>query len=394
MANNEEMYTSIYSGQEIDAAVGFGYNPDNLPIENSPRGVKSGGVYTAIKTAKETLERQIVNRNLLDNPYFKIDQRKGYIVPPNTEMFGIDGTSGTWTTDNYYKVVNFYTYNNIEYAQISANGGDYACVRNQAVRGYCESGYTADRYLLQIESDTKGKMVITDDYVEISKTGGSANIVLKQRLSSETVKQMRGHSAIFSFVTDDGIKTLLWENISPTDWSIYSPTLALDNGWYVSMGIYAGECFARYWTGQTANSLKIYNAQKLELGSVSTLEAEIASGDYDEDADLLACMRYFQRLNFGKVGISLSGKSIGISHARVSTLPFVPFRADPSISYSAAADFICSYDGNFTTINAINNFSVKDFISLQFETNGTVADNQDVCIWNHTATHIDLSADI
>lgn len=48
-------YKSQYTGAQIDAAVGFGYNPDNAPTENSKKGVKSGGVWSAIQNAIQSI---------------------------------------------------------------------------------------------------------------------------------------------------------------------------------------------------------------------------------------------------------------------------------------------------------------------------------------------------
>lgn len=59
-----EKYSSIYSGQQIDTAVGKALNPDTTPTANSSALVTSGGVKSAI-----------INQNLLDNPGFSINQR-------------------------------------------------------------------------------------------------------------------------------------------------------------------------------------------------------------------------------------------------------------------------------------------------------------------------------
>ena len=43
-------YKSQYTGAQIDEAVGFGYNPDSAPTENSEKGVKSGGIWSSIQS--------------------------------------------------------------------------------------------------------------------------------------------------------------------------------------------------------------------------------------------------------------------------------------------------------------------------------------------------------
>lgn len=48
-------YNMTHTGQQLDAAVEFGMSPDSTPTQNSNKGVKSGGVYTALAGKQNTL---------------------------------------------------------------------------------------------------------------------------------------------------------------------------------------------------------------------------------------------------------------------------------------------------------------------------------------------------
>ena len=64
-------YNSSYTGSQIDTAVGRSLNPDSTPTADSNSLVSSGGVTSAVSAVQNTVSR----RNLLDNPWFTVNQR-------------------------------------------------------------------------------------------------------------------------------------------------------------------------------------------------------------------------------------------------------------------------------------------------------------------------------
>lgn len=64
-------YQSEYSGAQVEEAIGKALNPDATPTEGSANLVESGGVASAVSAVQNTVSR----RNLLDNPWFTVNQR-------------------------------------------------------------------------------------------------------------------------------------------------------------------------------------------------------------------------------------------------------------------------------------------------------------------------------
>lgn len=231
--------------------------------------------------------RKIVNRNLLDNPMFKIDQRQGYVVPPNVEMFGIDGTSGTWTTDDYYEVAGFYKYNDIEYAHISANGGNYACSSNNVIRGYCSSGYTVDRWALWNASPNVLNCIVEDDGITLiatANTGGQASFY-------EKIPNLElGKTYTLSVEVDNVIYSNSGQINSTSD-SLYALGGAISFALQYSP---SNSLWIIQNNNINANTRAKVGCIKLELGSVSTLAYDLEHGAYDESLDLMECQKYLR----------------------------------------------------------------------------------------------------
>ena len=89
----------------------------------------------------------VSNPNLFDNWYFAnpVDQRGGYVVPPNTPYWTamVDGTSPD-STDAYYKATVNPT--NSDWYEFTMNDTVYYVQDFHVVRGYVGSRYTIDRW--------------------------------------------------------------------------------------------------------------------------------------------------------------------------------------------------------------------------------------------------------
>lgn len=90
----------------------------------------------------------ICNPNLLDNWYFgnPVDQRDGYVVPPQTPYFTLSDTewNQVGVTEGYYAITG--TNGSGGAYTISIGGTAYMVTKSAAVRGYAGTGYTIDRW--------------------------------------------------------------------------------------------------------------------------------------------------------------------------------------------------------------------------------------------------------
>lgn len=245
---------------------------------------------TPSSTNKVITEQQSYHRNLLNNPCFKIDQRQGYVVPPNITVVGIDGTSGTWTTDIYYTVNSFYTVDATEWGKINANGGTYAAQKSDCVRGYCTAWkYGADSWILAAD-----KGVLFDGESMTLEIGAS----VQNRNPHDFWIELLGKPITISVMTADGTiytKSGTMPSTAPTQWTRYFDT-ACDGFNFAISGVFATLVDTMYLEMYNVTKRTTIKAAMLEEGSVSTMQAWIDSGAYDETTDLLECMRYFIRL--------------------------------------------------------------------------------------------------
>ena len=367
-----EVYTLDDDGQEVDRAVNFGKNPDALPIEDSEVGVKSGGIFTAIKEAKETLEAKIVNRNLLHNPYFKIDQRQGYVVPPNKNYYSDTSLSTLVGQTSEYVTV---TAKASGYNTINIGGTDYYAAVADCVRGYCEKGYTVDMWKLDA---TGGVVLIHDDYIEISQPNDHPFVQY-----FELDRIALGETVTLSVKWADNTITTGTGTIPstlPADWtavvSVQGATM------YISPTRFALD----FWGS------KNIKAVKLEYGSISTLQAEIDSGAYDEVVDREECELRFRRIHINSQSC-IGGKVYGSDRIRLG-FP-MRFAEAPTVVPKAASDFYGSYNGAYQTVSQIGNLSTADFVGLDFVCTGaTWSDNNAGAVTTFNDTYIDLSCEL
>ena len=260
-----------------NTAITFGTNPDTTPTENSTKGVESGGVYTDIRTQ---INANKVNRNLLDNPYFKIDQRQGYIIPSGTTYYSDTAlTTSVGTVSEYTKA----TYVNSTYGSIVVGSTTYYVAFSDMVRGYCERGQIGvDRWALWC-TDLKMNVKPVSNGLQLSVVA-DGNIY-------QNIEQLDDGDYTLSAIDTDGNIAILKAKVTGTTVTVveYTPSTTLQ----LNMG-HNGTIFWVNCVVRNANSTVTPEAMKLELGSISTLEAEIASGAYDEDLDLWKCQYYLQ----------------------------------------------------------------------------------------------------
>jgi len=271
---------------------------DATPTEDSTNGVTSGGVYA---DTREQINANKVNRNLLDNPYFKIDQRKGYIVPPNKNYYSDTALTTLVGQTSEYTTV---TAKASGYNTINIGGTDYYVAVADCVRGYCEAGYTVDRWSQGANMTT----TVTDDGITFK--GSGTYDAISERLENPT--QFNGKTLTLSAFLqgEKGARIGLYNRTQNT----YAGRIDIDD---ISSGVICQSTFTLGSTFVSSGDIvevllyqckpslgaptnpTLCKAVKLEYGTISTLEAEIASGNYDEKIDLRNCKEYQKAYEFG-----------------------------------------------------------------------------------------------
>jgi len=106
------------------------------------------------------------NPNLLDNWYFAdpIDQRQGYVVPPDTQYYSDTGLATPAGTVSAYTAANP---GNGTYGSITVSGTTYYVPWSAAVRGYVgQNLYTIDRWTTY---NTAPSILVEDSQIRLHK---------------------------------------------------------------------------------------------------------------------------------------------------------------------------------------------------------------------------------
>lgn len=88
-------YNMTHTGQQLDAAIEFGMSPDSTPTQNSNKGVKSGGVYTALAEKQNTLTFDNTPTQNSNNPVKSGGIYTALAGKQNTLTFDNSPTSGS-----------------------------------------------------------------------------------------------------------------------------------------------------------------------------------------------------------------------------------------------------------------------------------------------------------
>lgn len=241
------------------------------------------------------LERagNVSNPNLLDNWYFgnPVDQRDGYVYPPDIPYSDKDGNQ-IGTTSQYLTIdVNKKNPSFTDWAEISIGGTVYYGYIPYAVRGYTGYGYGIDRW-----SGYAGTTFLVDTHTLITNTayGRMVQLLEERRLKKGTVVTF---SALIEDLTGGHFALLT------TNDKILASVPAGTNG-IVSATFEVGDSkngnHVFFPCLVSANSSVKLHALKLELGTQQTLAHQDADGNWvlnemPNYADTLArCQRYFQ----------------------------------------------------------------------------------------------------
>ena len=338
----------------------------------------------------------ISNPNLLDNWYFgnPVDQRGGYVVPPNIDYNNLDWSGVVGITDKYYPVKRWKQYSNLD-AIIEVDGTEYVVAGQHAVRGYTGAGYGIDRWILQ--AVTSCSMLVGDGYITLYAKNNDG---LLQKFPAERFSI--GDTITVSVLTDTGLlsKTItLTESVQayPYDNSIWNMAAGKSNGIWI---IYALITYNQ----STEQAINI-KAAKLELGSQQTLAHQDADGNWvlneipDYGEQLRRCQRYFVNFNPYKMPWFAMPPAVASNtyHAYSAvTLP-VAMRAQPVVAYRGNIVLSQDADHAVTSISVSDNTFTGNSIQLKYEEEtGSLTANSLYRVQgsNDPTSYIWLSADL
>lgn len=260
---------------------------DDIDYDNTSSGLVADDIQGAIdevngKTntldSTKAAKTQISNPNLIDNPWFTVNQR------------GLSSYSSSNT-------------------------------------------YTVDRWK-NIQTTT-ATVAVTDDGITITHDSSSNEVAFVQRMEGDYFAKLVGKTITLSVMLSDGtIKSgsvTVPSSIVTTPTTIF--TFDIDGIWdaYIygrvtSQGSNIG------FRSTTANSVLSLKAVKLEVGSISTLALDTAPNFQQE---LAKCQRYFTRFKTSGNNVStIAGMAVANSIARFGIALPVEMRALPALTYS------------------------------------------------------------
>ena len=247
------------------------------------------------------------NLNLLDNWYFvdPIDQRAGLIVPAGVAYYAAPDTEGLALTDRPY-TANAY---NDWWVTISINNTTYYVPKSSTIKGYCENGYTIDRWY---SYECVSVNLLESGVQIIAKSSGSQFV---QAIPLEEIEE--NTLLTLSFLDTDGELTVCTGRAAHNaEHSLYANT---DWGWISFRNLPN----VPYWQAVFHTTVnKTLVAAKLELGSHQTLAHK--EGDTwvlndpppNKALELAKCQRYqqvFRDYSFLGVGIAQANHEVQIS---------------------------------------------------------------------------------
>lgn len=324
-------------------------------------------------------------QSLVDNGVFidgcLVDQRGGYVVPPNMPYYNESETE--WveagTTDKYYTAKNGIN-NNV--FRITIDGTNYMVPKTYAVRGYTGAGPTIDRWC----NATGDKTVLI--------TEGGLYFPVASDFFSNLDLDLYGKTITYSVLTDKGIIsiTATMPNTAPSTISLVATKYESGIG---HINMYARDPSSAPVTfhisfffdaGVTAH------AAKLELGTQQTLAHQDADGNWvlnelPNYADTLArCQRYFVRMS----NVYASGHQANGNIAFVDLVTPVPMRTNPVINVAGMG--LLSNNQKVATPNSIILAAlIQNHVYLNVNTSENMTFGNAVCL--HDA-FIDLSAEL
>lgn len=333
--------------------------------------------------------------NLLDNWYFGnadaiIDQRGGYVVPPDTPYYPDTSLSGRSGAVSEYTTAQ---YVNSTYGTITVSGAAYYVKFSAMARGYyVNGGYSIDRW------KTSGKPVMTFESGYMKLSSKQANYSGIMQIIEANGEKYWGKTltlSVLGYSENGNIGTFVPYHsrvMLPTSLSCIQHTFT-----WGSNGESISDPFAVYITADKAIDVAHIIAVKLELGDTQTL------AHYDETAqewvlndpppnyqqELAKCQRYYIRFGsnddfWRSLGVAVARDDQSL---RMPLFLSVPMRTMPTISLTGNVLFV----GKTVFANSAPPFALlpqgKDQNTLAIEFNSVpdsfaAGDSFTVCLAN------------
>lgn len=281
----------------------------------------------------------ISNPNLLDNPWFTVNQR------------GLSSYTTTWKyTVDRWKMLD------LESVAISSNG-------LTITRG---SGTVSNPFFYQLFEDSMS-VALDGKTLTMSVLLGDGTI-----LSKSGVYTRGGGWSVISLIDTDH-----------TIWIC------------VSGGVSGSEELSFRIAPYPADSQITIKAVKLELGSVSTLAMDTVS-NYQQE--LAKCQRYFVRYKptnaFAWIGFGI-GQNSATDLQAMMEIP-VPMRIKPSISFNKVRLWNHTYAADVSSINVSEQCQNKLYLYITPDSSTVIPGAAPVVIWldHNYGDYIDISADL
>lgn len=216
---------------------------------------------------------QVSNPNLLDNPFFTVNQRQGKIAPQGVPFYYDEACTNKWG-DDWIETVSVERIANGNYRHYFSNVSSYGYFKASDVVDGCFNDYCLDRWY--------GAYQLVNGNVKFNLQGWYCWQPLEQSLRSALIG-----------------KTIT-ASVKMANGAIYSGTIVYND---VQNYIFTNENLL-VLTGENhtfmvwANSPCEISAVKLELGTVSTLANDIAP---DYGTELRKCQYYYQPCQLGRL---------------------------------------------------------------------------------------------
>jgi len=249
--------------------------------------------------------------------------------------------------------------------------------------------YTLDRWRLY-----NGQVDINSDgTITLSSTANNTQI--QNRVDPLTSKMLDGRTVTLSAIVNGKIysQTFTWKNSENYQSKVDIGNWVFDFRNIVNDGD-SGHLVRFFATTQTSEIL-VVKAVKLELGSASTLAMDTAPNYVSE---LLKCQRYFVRFSAGAISTGLlSAYAYSAGAVRFSVPLPVKMRVFPTISYSNLNDWGISQDSvqNAVSPTSITLATrVEAIMVVDFASNSYIAQTPYVLCCKTAGAYIDFSADL
>ena len=249
------------------------------------------------------------NPNILDNPYFvnPVDQRGGYVYPPNSPYADISGNQ-IGATSKYLTIdVTKKNPSLAEWAEISIDGTTYYGYIPYAVRGYTGTGYGIDRWKIAYNPDSLS-LLVTDSGLKVGSSI-TTGLFLGQWFEDGFAKGLINRICTVSLLFSDGT-FVTGSGVFPEKDGV-DATLINTNDVIVYLQYNASSQNKPCVVMVLKNASKAVFAAKLELGSQQTLAHQDENGNWvlneipNYAEELAKCQRYFTNIPYS-IGRTIS----------------------------------------------------------------------------------------